>query len=59
MLPVHLPKLRVDHAKELGRTEDLNAAESGSMSGSASSSGLEEKHWLCPIEESPLVRLSP
>ncbi len=44
-------KARVDHVKEQGRTEDLKAARSGSVPGSAASAGLEEKHWLCPIED--------
>ena len=41
----------MDHVKEQGRTEDLNAAQSGSVSGSVAAAGLEEKHWLCPIED--------
>ena len=44
-------KARVDHVKNQGRTEDLNATESSSVPGSAASSGLEENHWLCPIED--------
>jgi len=44
-------KARVDHVKEQGRTEDLKAARSGSVAGSAAASGLEERHWLCPIED--------
>ena len=44
-------KARVDHVQEQGRTEDLKAAQSGSVSGSAAAAGLEEKHWLCPIED--------
>ena len=34
-----------------GRTEDLKAAQTGSVAGSAASAGLEESHWLCPIED--------
>jgi hypothetical protein len=34
-----------------GQTADLNAARSGSVAGSAQSAGLEEEHWLCPIED--------
>jgi len=44
-------KARVDHVKEQGRTEDLKSARSGSVAGSAASAGLEEAHWLCPIED--------
>jgi REP element-mobilizing transposase RayT len=42
---------RVAHVAAQGRTEDLQAARSGSVAGSASASGLEEAHWLCPIED--------
>jgi hypothetical protein len=44
-------KARVEHVQDQGRTEDLNAARSGSVAGSAHSAGLEESHWLCPIED--------
>jgi hypothetical protein len=44
-------KERVDHVKAQGRSEDLKAAQSGSVAGSKASSGLEEGHWLCPIED--------
>ncbi len=44
-------KERVDHIKAQGRTEDLKAAQSGSIAGSAASAGLEESLWLCPIED--------
>ncbi len=44
-------KARVDHVKEQGRTEDLKSARRGSVAGSAASVGLEEDHWLCPIED--------
>jgi REP element-mobilizing transposase RayT len=44
-------KARVDHVKEQGRTEDLKAAVGGSVAGSAASAGLEQEHWLCPIED--------
>jgi hypothetical protein len=37
--------------QDQGRTEDLNAARSGSGAGPARSAGLEEAHWLCPIED--------
>ena len=35
-------KARVDHVQEQGRTEDLKAARSGSVAGSAAAAGLEE-----------------
>ncbi len=44
-------KERVDHVKAQGRTEDLKAAREGSVAGSNASAGLEEAHWLCPIED--------
>jgi hypothetical protein len=46
-----LIKARVDHVKELGRTEDLEAARQGSVAGAGAAAGLEEGHWLCPIED--------
>ena len=44
-------KERVDHVEAQGRTEDLKAARTGSVAGSAAAAGLEESHWLCPIED--------
>src|SRR5262249_1577210 len=44
-------KGRVDHVAAQGRTDDLTAARAGSVAGSAAASGLEEAHWLCPIED--------
>ena len=44
-------KQRVEHVKEQGRTEDLKAAQAGSVSGSSAAAGLEEGLWLCPIED--------
>jgi hypothetical protein len=44
-------KARVDHVQEQSRTEDLKAARDGSVAGSAAAAGLEERHWLCPIED--------
>jgi REP element-mobilizing transposase RayT len=44
-------KTRVEHAKDQGRTADLEAATKGSMAGSRASVGLEESIWLCPIED--------
>ena len=44
-------KERVDHVEAQGRTEDLKAAREGSVAGSAAAAGLEQGHWLCPIED--------
>ncbi len=44
-------KERVDHVKAQGRTAELKAARNGSVAGSEASAGLEESHWLCPIED--------
>jgi hypothetical protein len=44
-------KERVDHFKVQGRAEDLKAASAGSVAGSYAAAGLEESHWLCPIED--------
>ena len=44
-------KTRVEHVKDQGRTEDLKAAEQGSVAGSRASAGLEDSLWLCPIED--------
>jgi hypothetical protein len=44
-------KARVEHVQAQQRTEDLMAARNGSVAGSAASAGLEELHWLCPIED--------
>jgi hypothetical protein len=44
-------KQRVDHVKVQGRTADLKAARQGSVAGSKAAAGLEESHWLCPIED--------
>ena len=44
-------KQRVEHVTEQDRVADVQAAERGSVAGVARSSGLEESHWLCPIED--------
>ncbi len=44
-------KERVDHVQAQERTEDLKAAREGSTAGSNAAAGLEETHWLCPIED--------
>jgi hypothetical protein len=43
-------KARVDHVRKQDRNEDLNAARRGGAAGSKAA-GLEEGHWLCPIED--------
>jgi hypothetical protein len=42
---------RVEHVKAQGRTGDLEAAGKGSVAGSNAAKGLEDSHWLCPIED--------
>ena len=37
--------------KAQARTADLKAARTSSVAGSSKAAGLEEKHWLCPIED--------
>ena len=44
-------KQRVEHVEEQGRTEDLKAAQTGSVAGSTAAAGLEEGLWLCPVED--------
>jgi hypothetical protein len=44
-------KARVEHVQANGRTEDLKESRGGSVAGSAAAAGLEEGHWLCPIED--------
>jgi hypothetical protein len=44
-------KQRVDHAEAQGRIDDLKVAERGSVPAQAVSSGLEDAHWLCPVED--------
>jgi REP element-mobilizing transposase RayT len=44
-------KERIEHVKAQERTEDLKAARKGTIAGSTASAGLEESHWLCPIED--------
>jgi hypothetical protein len=44
-------KERAAHVKSQGRTADLKAARQGSVAGSKAAAGLEESHWLCPIED--------
>jgi REP element-mobilizing transposase RayT len=44
-------KERVEAVKAQERTGDLKAAARGSVPGSKAAAGLEESHWLCPIED--------
>ncbi len=44
-------KERVVHVQAQERTADLKAAREGSTAGSNAAAGLEETHWLCPIED--------
>ncbi len=44
-------KERVDHVAAQGRTEDLKAARTSSAVASKQAAGLEENHWLCPVED--------
>jgi hypothetical protein len=36
---------------EVFSSHDLKAASQGSVAGSNAAAGLEESHWLCPIED--------
>jgi hypothetical protein len=42
---------RVAHTEGQDRNEDLKAAEQGSVAAQRVSGGLEDAHWLCPIED--------
>ena len=42
---------RVESVKAQDRIADLKAAERGSVAGSEASASLEDRHWLCPIED--------
>jgi hypothetical protein len=44
-------KLRVEHAMDQGKLAQLEAAKDGSVAGSLAAAGVEEAHWLCPIED--------
>jgi hypothetical protein len=44
-------KQRVDHVEAEGKTDQLQAADGGSVAGSEAAAGLEESLWLCPIED--------
>ena len=44
-------KARVEHAKQQGREQDLQAARHGSVAGSLAAKQLEESLWLVPIED--------
>lgn len=42
---------RVEHARKKRRIGDLKASRQGSVPGSKRSQGLEDDHWLCPVED--------
>jgi hypothetical protein len=42
---------RVESVRTQDRIADLKAAEQGSVAGSKASAGLEDPHWLCPVED--------
>ena len=44
-------KQRVEHVAAQGRVDDLKAAAQGRVAAAARAAGLEEAHWLCPIED--------
>ena len=44
-------KARVDHCREKGRIDDLQAARSGAVAGVRASRGMESGLWLCPVED--------
>jgi len=44
-------KARVDHCREKGRIDDLQAARAGTVAGVRASRGMESGLWLCPIED--------
>ncbi len=44
---------RVEHVEAQGQRAQLEAAGHGSVTGSNAAKGLEESHWLCPIEDKP------
>ena len=44
-------KERVDHVAAQGRTRNLKGARTSSAVASKQAAGLEEKHWLCPVED--------
>ncbi|MFC1758535.1 transposase [Planctomycetota bacterium] len=44
-------KARVDHCREIGRIDDLQAAREGTVAGVQAAAGIEDGFWLCPIED--------
>jgi hypothetical protein len=44
-------KARVDHCRDKGRIDDLQAARAGAVAGVRASRGMESGLWLCPIED--------
>jgi hypothetical protein len=44
-------KQRLNHVEAQSATARLEAAKDGSVAGSRAAAGLEDSHWLCPIED--------
>lgn len=42
---------RVEHAKGAGKLPELKAAARGAVAGTRALGRLEERHWLCPVED--------
>lgn len=40
---------RVEHCREQGRLDDLQAAREGSVAAALAARGLDDDHWLCPL----------
>jgi len=44
-------RARLEHARKRGRLKQLAAAKKGSVAGSRAAGNLEQRHWLCPLED--------
>jgi len=44
-------RARVEHCREQGRLEDLQAARDGSVAAAQAAQGLDAGHWLCPLND--------
>lgn len=42
---------RVEHCRKKGRLADLHAAHQGSVAATTQAAGLDDDHWLCPIND--------
>ena len=42
---------RVEHCRQKGRLDDLQAARLGSIAAATKAAGLDVDHWLCPIND--------